>query len=72
MNGIEVLIKELDPDYKRCSSCKRVLHKSKVNEWHSSDRTASYISCKDQWDCGSYKYRMDMAKNESQKHNQRA
>ena len=48
MNGIEVLIKELDPEYERCWYCKRLRHKSTMIV---RDRTDHRPECIDEAEC---------------------
>ena len=54
------LIKEIDPDYYRCTRCKRLIHKSKVERWINSGETKIYLTyCLDDYDCEAHRYRMD-------------
>jgi len=49
------LIKEIDPDYLQCRTCKRKLHKSKLIRSRITLR--NLFECKERSDCLSFKWK---------------
>ena len=53
----EDIIKEIDPDYQRCSFCKRLFHISKLNYFRNESTDFRVYNCRNSENCANYRHR---------------